>query len=467
MDQSDRIWLGTIDNGLILIDEAGSAYQHFKHNNADSSSISNNEIRSIFQDSKGEIWIGTEGGGINQWLGENRFNRISETDGLIANSVMAISEDKSGMIWASTFQGISRIDNDKDIINFDFRTFQNTNQFNQNAILTDQSGKLYFGGINGMHSISPEEVKEDTLHPELIFTDLKIFGRSVPVGNLPDGRIILDKPIEASDDIWLNYSDLSFTIDFTAIDYTNPLDKDFSFMLEGFNEEWEKTPQGKPSVTYTNLDPGSYVFKVRHKDQLSSIQIHVKPPFWRTIWFRLLAILTILALLIYGLRFWIKRKEAAANRKILQLKNENLATEVEAKNSKLMFFSAQMAHKNELLTELKAKLVSFGKNPKDNFRALIRQLDHELINEDYWNEFNLYFNEVDKKFLDRIIKIHPGLTKNDLRLCSLLRMNLSTKEIASLLNITVRAVEQSRYRLKKRMNLGKEQDLLSYMASIG
>jgi DNA-binding CsgD family transcriptional regulator len=96
---------------------------------------------------------------------------------------------------------------------------------------------------------------------------------------------------------------------------------------------------------------------------------------------------------------------------------------------------------------------------------LVRKLDGELKNEDYWKEFNLYFNEVDQKFIDRIVKKHPELTKNDLRMCSLLRMNLNTKEIASLLNISVRAVEQSRYRLKKRIQLNKDDDLSKYISS--
>ena len=92
-------------------------------------------------------------------------------------------------------------------------------------------------------------------------------------------------------------------------------------------------------------------------------------------------------------------------------------------------------------------------------------MDYELKNENYWNEFNLYFNELDHKFLDLITKSHPSITKNDLRLCSLIRMNLSSKEIASLLNISLRAVEQGRYRLKKRFGIDKSLDLAVYIKS--
>lgn len=466
VDEMDRVWIGSLNNGLVMIDEKHNTYAQFKHNPKDSFSISNDEIRTIFQDSDGEIWIGTEGGGVNRWLGEGRFDQLRKKDGLIANSVMGISEDKIGNIWMTTFKGISRLNKKNNTItNFNFRTAQNTNQFNQDAILTDADGKLYFGGINGLHTIRPDKVVENNYQPEIIFTDLKIHNKSVPIGKLKNGRIILKEPIETSSDIWLSYLDQSFTIFFNAIDYTNPLENEFAFQLEGFSENWEYTSAGQRSATFTNLDAGTYVFKIKHKEKIVSVNVHIQPPFWKTLWFRFLAIIFSLGVIFSGLYFWIKRREASAKRIILQLKNEKLATEIEAKNSKLMFSSVQMAHKNEILTEVKKDLIEFEKNPAGNFRSLVRKLDYELKNEDYWKEFNLYFNEVDQKFLDRIIKKHPNLTKNDLRMCSLLRMNLSTKEIASLLNISVRAVEQSRYRLKKRLDLDKNNDLLKYISS--
>jgi streptogramin lyase/DNA-binding CsgD family transcriptional regulator len=465
-DNSDRIWIGSLDSGLDMVDESNNYNEYFKHNPLDSFSISNDEIRTIFQDRSGDIWIGTEGGGLNRWLGKGRFEHIDKEDGLIANSVMGITEDDNGLIWITTFKGISRLDKKtKAIKNFNFRTSQNANQFNQNAILTDSNGKLYFGGVNGLHAIEPESVIENNLQTELLFTDLKIYGESVPVGKLEDGRTILRKNIESSSDIWLSYLDQSFTIYFNAIDYTNPLENEFAFQMEGFNENWVYISAGQRSATYTNLDAGTYVFKIKHKEKIASIRIHIKPPFWKTTWFRIFAFLFSLGLIFSGLYFWIKRREAADKRKILQLQNEKLATEVETKNSKLMFSSVQMAHKNEILTEVKKDLIDLQKTPEKDTRSLVRKLDSELKNEDYWKEFNLYFNEVDQKFIDKIIEKYPELTKNDLRLCSLLRMNLSTKEIASLLNISTRAVEQSRYRLKKRLKLDKSEDLSKFITS--
>ena len=466
-DKSGRIWIGSLDNGLDLIDESNQVYKHFKNISEDSFSLSHNAIQTIYEDSDGEIWIGTDGGGINRWIGNDKFERINQTSGLIDNHVMSMIEDKNNNLWISTFQGVSRFTkNDRDFLNFNSRLFQNTNQFNQNSISIDNHGKLFFGGIYGLHSLEPKQLTDriSKNKTQLIFSDLKVFGKSIPVGILESNRQILEKPIENSNDIWLNYDDKSFTIYFKAIDYLNPTG-DYLFKMQGFNDNWRTITAGDPSVTYTNLDPGHYVFNVKYNEKISFIQIHIAPPYWQTLWFKLLIFIFGLGLISFLMLFWVKRREASAKRIILQLQNDKLATEVESKNSKLVFSSAQMAHKNELLIELKQNLIDYEKKPDGNLKSLFRKLDYELKNENYWNEFNLYFNELDHKFLDLITKAHPSITKNDLRLCSLIRMNLSSKEIASLLNISLRAVEQGRYRLKKRFGIDKSLDLAVYIKS--
>ena len=177
------------------------------------------------------------------------------------------------------------------------------------------------------------------------------------------------------------------------------------------------------------------------------------------------------SLVFSGGYFIIKRREEThkqqlleAESQILQLRNDKLAAEVNAKNSKLMFSAAQMAHKNEILTNVKQELQESQKENNRKIPLLVRMLDQELRSEDYWEEFNLYFNQVDRSFVQNLIEQHPSLTQNDIRLCTLLRINLSTKEIASLLNVSTRAVEQSRYRLKKRLDLGNDDDLLKYIS---
>ena len=186
-DKSGRIWIGSLDNGLDLIDESNQVYKHFKNISNDSFSLSHNAIQTIYEDSDGEIWIGTDGGGINRWIGNDKFERINQTSGLIDNHVMSMIEDKNNNLWISTFQGVSRFTkNDRDFLNFNSRLFQNTNQFNQNSISIDNHGKLYFGGIYGLHSLEPKQLTDRISKNkiQLIFSDLKVFGKSIPVGIL-------------------------------------------------------------------------------------------------------------------------------------------------------------------------------------------------------------------------------------------------------------------------------------------
>ena len=500
VDKSNQVWIGTADNGLNIWNDTRSSFLHYPHNPKNSLSISNNEVRAIFQDSREDIWIGTEGGGLNRWLGEGKFERFTKEDGLIANSIMSITEDQDSMIWLATFDGISRLNPlTKTVLNFDFHIGQNNNQFNQMASLTAMDGKLFFGGINGLNALRPRQVKENNVETPVLFTDFKIFHKHVPVGKLPNGRMILERPIENAERINLSYFDNSFSIDFAAIDYTNPLENIFFYKMEGFDEDWQSTEAGQHSATYTNLDPDTYAFKVRYKNTESTIEVHIHPPFWQTMWFRMLSFLALATLIGTGVFLLIKRREAIYNQELLeakgvilklrnenleaeqknlqlnnekletqrenlQLQNEKLETKVNAKNSKLMFSAVQMAHKNEILTKIKNELRVFKKEPNPKLlNQLQLMLNHELENEDYWEEFNLYFNQVDQNFIQALLKKHPQLTKNDLRMCTLMRINLSTKEIASLLNVSVRGVEQGRYRLKKRLGLKKEEDLMKYV----
>ncbi len=465
VDRDDNVWIGTADQGLDRWNKERGLFEHFRHVTTKENSLSNDEIRSIFQDSRGDIWIGTEGGGLNRWMGEGRFERIGVEEGLVGSSVMGIAEDIEGQLWISTFEGVSRFHvGNRTFRNFDFRIPEYANQFNQSALLASSNGKVFLGGINGLHTIDISILNQSEKVAPVIFTNFKVLNQQVTSGPNEAGRVILDKPIEEAEAIHLNYLDKTFSIEFALVDFTNSSGIRYRYKMEGFDDRWQETEVGQNEVSYTNLDPGNYFFKVGYRNQTAEIAINISPPFWQTMWFRFVVFLSSIGLIVMGMYVFINRREANHRRQVLQLQNDKLAAEVESASSKLMYSAVQMAHKNEILTGLKEDLILIKKENGRGIEEMEKKINVELQNEDQWKEFDIYFNQVNQYFYQSLIERHPGLTSNDLRLCSLIRINLSTKEIAFLLNISVRAVEQGRYRLKKRLDLEKEEDLNKYIA---
>ena len=466
VDSSNRIWVGSAEGGLELIDAQGVLIYSFEHDRADSTSISDNAIRAVFEDVEGDIWVGTERGGLNLWMGQKNFKRYDESSGLLSNNVTGIAEDSLGILWVSGFKGVSSFDLDIDSIsNYNFHNEKDANQFNQGALLVSQTKQILFGGIYGLNSIDPKPVKDEQKAYKLIFSDLKINNESVPVGPDADGDVHLLSPIENAESLYLDHRDHSLSIYFSNNDYAYQVDNKFAYKLEGFDPNWKYTKLGENSATYTNLDPGNYTLKLKYKNFERRLNINITPPVWQLLWFRILIFIVLVLVFLSLLNLWTQRKIASHKRELLVFKNERLETEIDQNNSKLMFTSVQMAQKNDVLKTLLKEIKLMKVDQSLDVRSLESKIKFELSNSDYWNEFNYYFSQVDKEFIKNLKDTFPTLTKNDLRIISLLRLNLSTKEIAALLNITVRAVEQARYRLKKRLDLPVNTDLGVYILS--
>lgn len=486
-DKKDNIWIGTEHSGLNLFNREKNNFTRFQHQKNTPLSISNDYIRTIFEDSRGRLWIGTEGGGLNLWLGNGTFKHYTTQNGLISNAIMGISEDRDGRLWLSSLEGVSRFDTDRDSFqNFKFnKTLDGmSNQFNQAAILRTLDGEMMFGGINGLNIIKPEMIGQNNIKPRIAFTDFKVFDISVAGGILPDGRTIFEGDISETQKIQLSYRDNAFSIAFSALDFTESSRNQYAFKMEGFDADWRFSTAEQRLVTYTNLDEGTYTFRVRGtnsngewSDNEAILKIVITPPFWRTAWFRFLLFLLFVGLAFLGFRIYVMRRETMLRQKVLEseqeilsLQNEKLATEIETKNNELMSKAVQMAHKNEMLSGIKDNLETI-KTATDAdrtkaLRSLTRTLETEIENKENWEEFLLYFNQVNRDFITELQKKHPNLTQNDLRMCALTRLNMSNREMATLLNISITAVEKSRYRLKKRLDLTPEDDLSQYLLRI-
>ena len=473
-DENNAIWLGTQNNGLDFFDPTTEVFTHFRHNEKPTS-ISANDIRCIYKDTKNRLWIGTESAGLNLWLGGNDFQHFDVTNGLLDNAIMGIVEDDDGMLWLSSFQGISYFNTENyHVANYDFHTPYLNNQFNHLAAAKLPDGTLCFGGINGIHFIDPKQIRNENKMRKIEISAFKLFNHLVTPN---DEHNILLKPLTETTEITLDYTQNTFEIEFSALDFSNQTELRYAYQLEGIDKDWRYCDGNKHSAAYNNLTHGNYTFYVKTtnnngewSDNVRKITLRITPPFWKTIWFRLLVFLGLAAAATFAFRFYTQHREqelkaeiVAQEKEILNLQNEKLVNDMSIKNTELMSKALQMAHKSEVMQKVKDGLSELRKEQSETNLKKIRTLENivnfELHDEDNWQQLNVYFDQINQNFTERLVKTYPNLTQNDLRVCILIKLNLSVKEMASLLNISVPGVEKSKYRLKKRLNLSVEDDL--------
>jgi DNA-binding CsgD family transcriptional regulator len=241
-------------------------------------------------------------------------------------------------------------------------------------------------------------------------------------------------------------------------------------------------------VEFKNLDYGNYTFHIRAQSGQQLIGEPLKHSFtisfpwylshWAMIGYLLFLVFVSLFINNLYTNYYRKQqtkyveeanrelaiKELASKKSLVEFKNEQLYQSIENKNRELAISTMSMIKKNSLLGSIKAELQSLSN--LSGLSSVIRIIDQNINNDDDWNFFEEAFNNADQDFLKKIKEIHPNLTPNDLRLCAYLRLNLSSKEIASLLNISSKSVEIKRYRLRKRMNLEHGANLISYILSV-
>ncbi|MFV8354723.1 triple tyrosine motif-containing protein [Flavobacterium sp. XS1P32] len=285
------------------------------------------------------------------------------------------------------------------------------------------------------------------------------------------------------------YDENNITITYTVPEFNKYINAEFQYLLEGFQDDWSEW-NAKNSVSFKNLPPGNYTFKVRAKFANSTLEdtavyfFTVEKP-WYLTYFALLIYLILLVIMARFIHKAYKRyyqkqeeklieennllleiKELENEQELMRIRNEQLSLDVDTKNRELAVSTMSLNSKNELLAFIKADL---KKNPDDGNRSIksvISTINKNITEGDSWSVFKEAFDNADKDFLKKIKAAHPSLTPNDLRLCAYLRLNLSSKEVAPLLNISVRSVEIKRYRLRKKMELSHEQGLVEYILAV-
>lgn len=271
-DSKGNIWIGT-GKGLnkISADEIHGDLPQFKRylsSQKDSLSISHNYILALYESKAGELWVGTFGGGLNKLIpGKNgqkdHFIRYAEKDGLPNDVVKGILEDDLGHLWLATNKGLSRFDPVNQVFkNYDTHDGLQSKEFSELACFRRKNGEMLFGGVNGFNSFFPDSIRDNTQAPEVVFTDFEVVNKPITVGEELNGRVILDKAISEIEHIDLKYDENSFSLAFSALHFSAPEKNHFLFKLEGFDPDWISVTAQKRFATYTNLEPGDYTISV-------------------------------------------------------------------------------------------------------------------------------------------------------------------------------------------------------------
>ncbi|MEO8475058.1 MAG: two-component regulator propeller domain-containing protein [Chryseolinea sp.] len=370
-DSKGNFWVGTWYNGLFLFDRSSKRFKNFNHQSEDSASLSSVEVVAVYEDKRGNLWIGTtnglnlfnyatkkftryihgendkntlshnsinslsEDGSGNLLIGTNNgltlfdpiksiFTNYSTKDGLPSNVIDGALCDGEGNIWMSTLNGVCKFNPQTNVYrNYGVADGLQGNEFIRHSYFQSTDGEIYFGGNFGANRITPRLIKPNLFVPPVILTDFKIFNESAVIGAKPPA---LQQHINYTDTIRLSYRESVFSFEFASLNFTNPENNQYAYQLEGFDKDWNYVGH-KNSATYTNLNPGEYVFKVigTNNDgiwnrQGSSVRVIVTPPFWLTLWFKIPATF----LIVVSLAFFFRRRLNIINMQKTELQRQVL-----------------------------------------------------------------------------------------------------------------------------------------------
>jgi ligand-binding sensor domain-containing protein/DNA-binding CsgD family transcriptional regulator len=366
--------------------------------------------------------------------------------------------------------------------------YEHINPHNESNILV--------GSEKGFYHINYAAYKKNKYQIQVKVRSVKTLGGSDSVlfgGYFGEVDEIRDQPETAIPNIAYNRNSLNFKYSSPLYEHQNSVV--YSYFLEGFDTNWSSWSK-KAEKDYTNLPAGTYKFQVKAKNNLgsesavNSYSFTILPPWYQTSWAYLAYIILffVILYLVYAknqqiflqqqkkheeeqkrLQYLHQLEIEKSEKEIIALKNEKLQSEIEHKNTELASVAMHLVQKGELLANIKEELMRLKRNSNGDghangdYKKLIHILGEENKMDKDWEHFAAHFDKVHSNFLKTLKASHPTLSAHELKLCAYLVMNLSSKEVAQLMNISVRGVEISRYRLRKKFKISTETNLFNYL----
>lgn len=320
LDDYGTLWIATKEGLCFFNEEKNSftqpikeVYPHLKNNQL--------RIQNISKDNNYNIWIGTMGGGLLRYNINTRYVKIyTEKDGLPNNVVYRPVIDDEDNLWVPTNKGIAKFNiANESFTAYDFKDGLQSNEFNLGASLKASSGMLYFGGMNGFNEFHPNEIRMNNKPPTLVISGFRVFNQ------------LVKNELFDNDTIILNHSDNFFSFEFSALDYANPSKNQYRYFLENFERDWTLTTASNRVVAYTNVPPGTYVFRMKGSnndgiwnEEGIAVTVIITPAWYATLWFRALAAaigVFLIWLVIYSRIKRIKRKHTI-EKKVLEIEKQ-------------------------------------------------------------------------------------------------------------------------------------------------
>ena len=415
-------------------------------------------------------------------------------------NIRYLREDAAGNIWFIEDKSLGVVDMSgvqPEVI--DFPELSGKMVADMEHIYPYDKHNVFVGAEKGFYLINYEEYKKNRYPIQARIRAVKALGRTDSLlfgGYFGDVDDSMDQPAEAIYTISNKWSSMHF-------EYSSPLyaaqnSIQYSYLLKGFDRDWS-TWSKKTEKEYTNLPAGTYTFQVKSKSNLGNesaitgYSFTILPPWYQASWAYLVYV-CIFAGLNYLLFYWVRRvfrrqqakheeeqkrlqylhqlEMEKSEKEIVKLKNEKLESEIEHKNTELASAAMHLVQKGELLGNIREELMRIKKGANgdgaaaEEFKKMLRILGEENKMDKDWEQFAVHFDKVHSDFLQILKSVYPQLSSHELKLCAYLRMNLSSKEIAQLENISVRGVEISRYRLRKKLHIPTEINLFDFLMEL-
>jgi ligand-binding sensor domain-containing protein/signal transduction histidine kinase/DNA-binding response OmpR family regulator len=339
-DLTGTVWVGTLKNGAIAIKPESGKLSNYRNSASNTSSIIDNSVNAIFQDSNQTLWFATESGLCEFDAIHQKFKRYTVKDGLPTETILNILEDGKKNLWISTKAGLVALNlrNKKQLQVFTKVDGLMSNEFNYASALQYTDGRMFFGSCRGLISFDPHAVKKDSYIPPVYITGLQVNNSYVAIAN----NSPLKRSIIVTKKIKLRYNESAVSFDFAALSFVAPKKLKYAYQMVGLDDGWTILESNR-RVYYTNLSPGSYKFRVKASNssgiwntQPAEIDLVISPPWWASNFAYALYLCLASAGTFYVIRFYHKRAQEKITHTLAQFENEK---EREIYQAKIEFFT--------------------------------------------------------------------------------------------------------------------------------